>query len=105
MSQEIMKSELDLFKQVSFQGSIESSQLIRYRPINVIADSQTVEFDIPIGSDEYLDLQNVYIWVKGQVVQRDGTDFPAAQDDRYGLITYGVNTIFDQLDITCQIHS
>ena len=100
MAQEIMKSELDLFKKVSFQGSIESSQLIQYRPISSLAASQTIEFDIPVSPEEYLDLQNIYLWIKGKVVQLDGTDFPAAQDDRYSLINYALNTIFDQLEVT-----
>ena len=100
MAQEIMKSELDLFKKVSFQGSIENSQLIQYRPISSLAASQTIEFDIPVSPEEYLDLQNIYLWIKGKVVQLDGTDFPAAQDDRYSLINYALNTIFDQLEVT-----
>ena len=100
MAQEIMKSELDLFKKVSFQGSIENSQLIQYRPISSLAASQTIEFDIPVSPEEYLDLQNIYLWIKGNVVQLDGTDFPAAQDNRYSLINYALNTIFDQLEVT-----
>ena len=99
MAQEVMKSELDLFKKVAFQASIENSQLIQYRPASALNTSSTIEFDIPISSDEYLDLQNVYLWVKGKVVRPDGTDFPADQDGRYSLINYALNTMFDQLSI------
>ena len=80
MAQEVLKSELDLFKKVSFQGSIENSQLIQYRPSSALNASTTIEFDIPISSDEYLDLQNVYLWVKGTVTKADGTNFLAAQN-------------------------
>src|SRR5882757_6373729 len=100
MAQEIMKSELDLFKKPTFQGSIENSQFIQYRPVSSLSESSTIEFDIPISPEEYLDLQNVYLWIKGKVVQQNGTDFPAAQDDRYSLINYALNTIFDQVDVT-----
>ena len=99
MAQEVMKSELDLFKKVSFQESIESSQLIQYRPTNALSESSSIEFDVPISADEYLDLQNVYLWIKGKVVQSDGTDFPDTQDNRYSIVNYGLNTIFDQLSI------
>ena len=99
MAQEVLKSELDLFKKVSFQGSIENSQLIQYRPSSALNASSTIEFDIPISSDEYLDLQNVYLWVKGTVTKADGTNFLAAQNRRFSLINYSLNTIFDQLSI------
>ena len=99
MSHEIMLSEMDLFKKIQFQGSIENSQIIQFRPISSINDATTIEFDIPIASDEYLDLQNIFICIKGKVVKQDNTNYLAAEDDRYGLINYAVNTIFDQLAI------
>ncbi len=100
MASEILKSELDLFKKVSFQGAIENSQIIQYRPITALSETSTVEFDIPISPDEYLDLQNIYLWIKGRVVQQDGTAYAADQDTRYSLINYALFTIFDQLDVT-----
>ena len=99
MAFEVMKSELDLFKKVSFQGSIENSQLIEYRPTNALTESSSIEFDIPTSSDEYLDLQNIYLRIKGKLVLQDGTNYQADQDDRYSLINYPLNTIFDQLSI------
>ncbi len=99
MAFEVMKSELDLFKKVSFQGSIENSQLIEYRPTNALTESSSIEFDIPISSDEYLDLQNIYFRIKGKLVLQNGNDYPADQDNRYSLINYPLNTIFDQLSI------
>ena len=99
MAFEVMKSELDLFKKVSFQGSIENSQLIEYRPTNALTESSSLEFDIPISSDEYLDLQNIYFRIKGKLVLQDGTNYQIEQYNRYSLINYPLNTIFDQLSI------
>ena len=99
MTQEVLKSELDLFKNVTFQGSIESSQFIQYRPTSALTENSSIEFAIPLSADEYLDLQNIYLWIKGKVVQTDGADFPADQNGRYSLINYALNTIFDQLSI------
>ena len=99
MAQEVLKSELDLFKKVSFQGSIEGSHFIQYRPISSVTASSAIEFDIPVAIDEYLDLQNVFLWYKAKLTLQDGTDFDAAQNNRYSLINYGLNTIFDQLSI------
>src|SRR6266700_4166206 len=100
MASEILKSELDLFKKVSFQGAIENSQIIQYRPITALSETSAIEFDIPISPDEYLDLQNIYLWIRGKVVQQNNAVYPAAQDKRYSLINYALFTIFDQLDVT-----
>ena len=99
MSHEIMLSEMDLFKKIQFQGSIESSQIVQFRPISTITDASTIEFDIPIASDEYLDLQNIFICIKGRIVKQDNTNYFAIDDNRYSLINYAVNSIFDQLAI------
>ena len=98
MSQEILLSELDLFKKIQFQGSIESSQFVQYRPISTI-DGSTIEFDINVAADEYMDMQNVFIFLKGRATKQDGTDYVAADDNNYSLINYGVNTIFDQCSV------
>jgi hypothetical protein len=99
MSEEILKTELDLFKKVSFQGSIENSQFIQYRPTTSLSETSSIEFDIPVSADEYLDLQNVYIWTKGRVVQTNGANFPAALNGRFSLINYALHTMFDQLSV------
>src|SRR5215475_13197113 len=99
MSEEIFKSELGLFKKVNFQGSIEGTSLIQYRPITTLTPTSAIQFDIPISLDEYLDFQNVYLWIKGRMVQNDGTDFPQEQNDRYSLINYPLNTMFEQLNV------
>src|SRR5882757_10621375 len=100
MAQEIMKSELDLFKKLTFQGSIENSQFVQYRPVSSLSESSTIEFDIPISPEEYLDLQNVYLWIKGRLVEQNDTVYVAANDNNYSMINYGLNTIFNQLDVT-----
>lgn len=96
---EVIKSELDLFKKVSFQRSIENSYIIEYRPTSVLSESSAIEFDIPISLDEYLDLQNVYIKFKGKLTDEKGVDYDENQNNRFSLINYSLNTIFDQLSI------
>ena len=63
MSFEILKSELDLFKRIRFQNSFEKSEFIEYRPTSSISASSTIDFEIPISTDEYLDTQHVYLEV------------------------------------------
>jgi hypothetical protein len=98
-AQEVMKGELDLFSPVNFQHSIDNSQLIQYRPINALTETSTIQFEIPTSPDEYLDLQNIFLWMQGKLVKLDGSNYPAAEDDRYSLVNYALNTIFDQVTI------
>ena len=97
MSFEIMRSELDLFRKIQFQGSIDNSQIVEYRPTSAIAGSQTIEFEIPTSADEYLDLQNVYLQITGKLKSAGNADFLQAQDGAYSLVNYGLNSIFDHV--------
>jgi hypothetical protein len=99
MATEVLKSELDLFKNVNYQASILSSNLIPYRPISSIENANTIEFVIPGNSEEYIDLQDIFLWVKANIVKEDGTNYASNQNGRYSLINYGLNTIWDQVDI------
>ena len=94
-----MRSELDLFRKIQFQGSINNSQIVEYRPTSAIAGTQTIEFEIPTSADEYLDLQNVYLHVTGKVQSDTNQDYAAANDNQYSLVNYALNTMFDQLTV------
>jgi hypothetical protein len=60
MSKEILKSELDVSS--LYQNSIESSHIIQFRPVSAFTDAITIEFVIPGSSEEYIDLQNIFLW-------------------------------------------
>ena len=53
-SDEVLKSELDLFKRLSFQKSIDNSVFIEYRPTSSLTESSTIEFNVPITSEEIM---------------------------------------------------
>ena len=97
---EVLKSELDLFTKVSFQKSIENSSISEIRPTNTISESNTIEFNIYSSIEDYIDLQNIFLSVKGKLVKQDGTNYDDTNDkNRFGLIPYGLFTIWDQISI------
>lgn len=96
---EVIKSELDLFSRVSFQKSIEHSTIVEYRPINAITEGNSVEFTIPSSPDEYTDLQNCFLMVKGKLLKNDSSTFDSTQNGRNSLISYGLFTIWDQISV------
>src|SRR5277367_142427 len=100
MAQEVLKSELDIFKNTTFQGSIESSQFVQFRPVSSIVNAPSIEFDINLLPDEYYDLQNVFLWIKCKTTKQDGGVYDAAPTKKYNIINYGLNTIWEQVDIS-----
>ena len=94
-----MKSELDLFKKIPFQNQFEKTELVEHRPTSSISSGSTIEFEITTSPDEYLDTQNIFIEVYGNLTKQDGTAYAAGDLNKYSVINYGVNTIFDQLSI------
>ena len=60
MSNEVLRRELDIFKNVDYQGAIEGTQTIHYRPINTINESSVIEFNITSSPDEYVDLEKYF---------------------------------------------
>src|SRR5579883_1644958 len=99
MTQEVLKSELDIFRSSFYQASIESSTLIQYRPVATIDDATTIEFVIPGSSEEYIDLQDIFMWLSASIVDENGKKYDPKQNGRYSIINYGLNTIFYQVDI------
>lgn len=101
MSKEEVKSELDLFENVRFQNSIERSDFIQYRPITTIENSNTYEFEINAGPDEYIDIQNIYLWMSVKIHNKNNDNFDdnLGTKENYSTISYPLNTIFDQLSI------
>ena len=80
---EVLKSELDIFNKTRFQLSEEQSNFIQIRPLTAVQDTNTVDFDLPALTEDYYDLQNIFLWFRGQATNQDNTVLANAQDNRY----------------------
>lgn len=98
-TEEVVKSELDLFAKYAFQRSIEHSFIIPVRPINTLNESNSVEFIIPTSPEHYVDLQNCFLLYKAKLVKQDGTSFLDSDDGRNSLINYPLFTVWDQISV------
>ena len=98
MSDECIKSELDLFSLPMTQTSIEKSTYIEIPPLSALTDGGPIEFFVSASSEDYIDLNNTYLHLRIKITNPDGTDLaPAAP---VGLINYPGCTLFSQVDIT-----
>ena len=75
-SQSCSKAEQDLFTVPSTQMGIESDSIISINPINSVGGNSLtpIEFLIPGSADNFIDLSNVYMYLKVQIVNGDGSD-------------------------------
>ena len=103
---ECLKSELDIFSVSPTQTSIEQTVYKKYRPISAVTGQSPLEFYIPATDEDYLDLQQSYLYLRTRIQDAhgnnlqppDGNDDPA--DDTFVFpINYFVNTQFKNVDV------
>ncbi|KAM7367415.1 hypothetical protein PAMP_001046 [Pampus punctatissimus] len=98
MSKECVKSELDLFLVPLTQTSIEKSVYVEIPPLTAITDSAPLEFFVSASSEDYLDLNNTYLFTRVKITRANGGN--PAQGDEVGFINYPGCTMFSQVDIS-----
>ena len=98
MSEECVKSELDLFTVPLTQTAIEKNTYIEVPPISAITATGPIEFFIASSGEDYTDLNNTLLYVRLKIVKPDGGDI--GDDTPVGLINYPGATIFSQIDIS-----
>lgn len=100
MAREIFKEELSVFKKSYFQNSEEDSFLQQFYPVTALGSSNNLEFFVPPSSEYFYDTENIFLWLSLQLLKADGTPYDATQNDRYCLINYGLNTIWQNVEIS-----
>lgn len=98
MSEECVKSELDLFTVPFTQTSIEKNNYVEIPPLSAITDTSPIEFFIAGTGEDYIDLNNTMLYTRVKIVNADGTDI--ADGAPVGLINYPGATIFSQVDVS-----
>ena len=68
------KSELGLFDPRPVQTSMERAAYVDVHPLTNPSGGGPIEFFIPSSSDEYIDLNDSLLYVRGKVHKEDGTN-------------------------------
>ncbi len=96
-SKECVKTELDLFTVPYTQTSIEKSTFVEIPPVLAITDTGPLEFYISASSEDYIDLNDTYLFTRVRITNLDGTNLANGVD--VGLINYPGCTLFSQVDV------
>ena len=97
MSEECSKTELDLFTCPMTQTSIEKSSYQEIPPVSAISDTAPIEFYITGSSEDYVDLNNTYLFMRVKITKGDGTNI--AGDEKCGFVNYPGASLFSQVDV------
>ena len=102
---ECLKSELDIFSVPSTQTSIEQTVYKKYHPVSTVIGHSPLEFHVPATDEDYLDLQQSFLYLKiriqtglGQNIKAPDTGNPSDASFVFP-INYFVNTQFKNVDI------
>ena len=98
LSCDCLRSELDLFSIPPTQTSIESGSFEKYHPIATLTDAGPIEFYLPGDGEQYLDLNNIQLYVRACIVNPDGTNL--GNDVHPGPVNLWLHSLFEEVDIT-----
>ncbi|KAL2078836.1 hypothetical protein ACEWY4_024580 [Coilia grayii] len=98
LSEECVKSELDLFNLPMTQTAIEKCSYIEIPPVSALTPDAPCEFFIAGSGDDYIDLNNTLLFTRLKITLPTGADIPAGAP--VGLINYPGATIFSQVDVS-----
>ncbi len=98
MSEECIKSELDLFTVPMTQTAIEKNTYVEIPPLSAITDSSPLEFFNAGTGEDYIDLYNTLLYTRIKITRPDGSDI--ADGAPVGLINYPGACIFSQVDVS-----
>ena len=91
-------SALCIFDAPGVQTDFQRTNMVDYYPLNSVNGVSPIEFHIPGNSEDYLDLNDIRLYLKLKVTKADGTDIGNA--DKVGLNNLAISTLFQDVTLT-----
>ena len=91
-------SSLCIFDKPGFQTDILKSYYIDYYPLSSLGDGGPIEFHIPGNGDDYIDVNDIMLYLNFKVLKADGSDIEAT--DKVGLINLPIASLFQDVSLT-----
>lgn len=94
----VVKTELDLFTTLPLQTCIQKGLWVEYQPLSSLESSGPVEFHIPGSSNEYIDIYQTQLMVKGKIVKKDKNELDL-KVDKVAPVNLFLHSLFSQVDL------
>lgn len=95
---EVKNSALCIFDQPAVQTDVVKNIMCDYYPLASVTSGGPIEFHIPGSSEEYVDVNDISLYVRAKVSKADGTNIDAA--DKVGLNNLPIATLFQDVSLT-----
>lgn len=102
LSHEVPLAPLDLWVVPPTQTSVERDVEFELRPLTSIKSNAQIEFEIQLGENEYLNLAESYLYVKGQVVVSKADKSAITKEDWDSVVPedYFLHSLWNQVEIS-----
>lgn len=105
-SPDCFKSELDFFNLDPTQTSIEETRLEEFFPLTSLDGDGQIEFKVNVGMDEFVDLNEIWLYTKCKILDGDGNALKEKDTDGNvldGSVVFPVNyfqaSMFKQIEV------
>jgi hypothetical protein len=100
MSDFVHPPELSLFAEPWLTQGVSKVQSVDYRPVAQLNDLTVIDFHVPGTGSQYLDMHNLRLHMKLQILKPDGR--PIDGTDSVGFVATPLHSMFSQIDIFLQ---
>ena len=96
---EVKNSALCIFDKPAVQTDFIKNQTVDYYPLSNITSNGPIEFTIPGSGEEYIDINDINIYILAKVTKADGTNIDSAAD-KVALNNLPISTLFQDVSLT-----
>ena len=94
---ECSKTELDMFAMPPTMITMQEAQWVEHHPISSLTSTAPIEFEIKGQTEDYIDLNNSYLYLKVKVQTKDGHD--VGDNDRVAPVNNFMHALFNEVDL------
>jgi len=95
---ECRSSSLCIFDKPPVQTDYQKSMTIEYYPISTLQSGGPIEFHIPGNTEDYIDVNDISLYVKFKVLKSDGKAI--TDKEKVGLINLPIASLFQDVSLT-----
>ena len=94
---EVKNSALCIFDQPAVQTDMLKYNVCDYYPLTSVTTGGPIEFHVSGSADEYIDVNDINVYIRANVTKADGTAIAAA--DKVGLNNLPIATLFQDVSL------
>lgn len=98
---EVKNSSLCIFDKPAVQTDFITNTITDYYPLTNVSAGGPLEFVIPGSADEYIDVNDIQLYILAKVLKADGTAIDTATD-KVGLCNLPISTLFQDVSLTIE---